>query len=50
MLDGAFFAANLTKFLHGGWFPILIALVVFLFMGSIRTALVPLLRALEPEG
>jgi KUP system potassium uptake protein len=27
-------SANLTKFLHGGWFPILIAIVVFTFIRS----------------
>jgi len=30
--DTAFFGANLLKFFHGGWFPIAIALVVFLVM------------------
>ncbi len=29
VVDLAFFAANLTKVLHGGWFPIVIALSVF---------------------
>ena len=28
-VDLAFFAANLTKVLHGGWFPLAIALIVF---------------------
>ena len=28
-VDLAFFAANLTKVFHGGWFPLLIALIVF---------------------
>ena len=28
-VDLTFFAANLTKVLHGGWFPLAIALVVF---------------------
>ncbi len=29
LVDLTFFAANLTKVLHGGWFPLAIALVVF---------------------
>ena len=29
VVDLSFFAANLTKVFHGGWFPLLIALVVF---------------------
>lgn len=28
-IDLSFFAANLTKFFHGGWFPLLIAAVLF---------------------
>src|SRR3954463_1959570 len=31
-VDLAFFAANLPKVLHGGWFPLLIALVVFVVL------------------
>ena len=29
VVDLAFFAANLTKIVHGGWFPIVIAITVF---------------------
>ncbi|MFL5846371.1 MAG: potassium transporter Kup [Solirubrobacteraceae bacterium] len=29
IVDLAFFSANLTKVLHGGWFPLVIALIVF---------------------
>ena len=29
IVDLTFFAANLTKVLHGGWFPLAIALAVF---------------------
>jgi len=32
LFDLAFFAANLTKFMHGGWFPIVIAAAVFTVM------------------
>jgi KUP system potassium uptake protein len=29
IVDGAYFASNLTKFLDGGWFPLLIGVIVF---------------------
>ncbi len=29
VIDGLFFAANLTKFNHGGWFPLVAAVVIF---------------------
>ncbi|MFM9048754.1 MAG: potassium transporter Kup [Actinomycetota bacterium] len=29
IIDGTFFAANLTKFSHGGWFPLVAAAVIF---------------------
>jgi KUP system potassium uptake protein len=32
MVDLTFFSANLTKVFHGGWFPLLIALVVFVVL------------------
>ena len=32
IVDLAFFAANLTKVLHGGWFPLAIAAVVFIVL------------------
>ena len=36
-IDLSFFAANLTKFFHGGWFPLLIAVVLFtIFMSWSR--------------
>jgi KUP system potassium uptake protein len=31
-VDLAFFSANVTKVLHGGWFPLMIALVVFVVL------------------
>ena len=37
VIDVSFFAANLTKFFHGGWFPLLIAIVLFtIFMSWSR--------------
>ena len=35
-VEGAFFAANLIKILQGGWFPLLVALAVFLLMTTWR--------------
>ena len=32
IVDLAFFSANLTKVLHGGWFPLVIALVIFVVL------------------
>lgn len=29
VIDLSFFAANLTKFTHGGWFPLVVAIVIF---------------------
>jgi KUP system potassium uptake protein len=34
LVDLTFFAANITKVLHGGWFPLLIALIVFVVLTS----------------
>jgi KUP system potassium uptake protein len=34
LVDLTFFAANVTKVLHGGWFPLLIALIVFVVLTS----------------
>jgi len=53
LIDGAYFAANLTKIPDGGWFPLLIGLVVFtllttwakgrkLMMDRLREAAMPI--------
>jgi KUP system potassium uptake protein len=36
LVDLAFFSANLTKVLHGGWFPLLIAVCVFVVLTTWR--------------
>lgn len=36
-IDLAFFAANAAKFLHGGWFPIAMATVIFTVMTTWKT-------------
>ncbi|WP_029912200.1 potassium transporter Kup [Pelobacter seleniigenes] len=35
--DLAFFGANFAKILHGGWFPLLVATLVFTFMSTWKT-------------
>jgi len=36
VIDGTFFAANLTKFDHGGWFPLVAAAVIFTILATWR--------------
>ncbi|HEU5005848.1 MAG TPA: potassium transporter Kup [Jatrophihabitantaceae bacterium] len=36
LVELTFFAANITKILHGGWLPVLIAIVVFTLMSTWR--------------
>ncbi|MDP3973045.1 MAG: KUP/HAK/KT family potassium transporter [Candidatus Nanopelagicales bacterium] len=36
VIDGSFFASNLMKFDHGGWFPIAVAAVIFFVLMSWR--------------
>lgn len=35
-LDFAFFSANALKFMHGGWFPIVVAVMIFTMMATWR--------------
>jgi KUP system potassium uptake protein len=37
IVDGAYFASNLTKILDGGWFPLLIGLIVFTLLTTWAT-------------
>jgi KUP system potassium uptake protein len=37
VVEGAFFAANLLKVLNGGWFPLVIGLVIFVLMATWKT-------------
>ncbi|HEY8516537.1 MAG TPA: potassium transporter Kup [Candidatus Binatia bacterium] len=45
--DVAFFGANLVKFAHGGWFPILVGLVVFTIMTTWKRGRAELSRLLR---
>jgi len=42
VVDGAFFAANVLKIPHGGWFPLLVGAVIFILMTTWRTGRVRL--------
>ena len=49
-IDGAFFIANLTKFTHGGWFPLIIAAFIVAMLSTWqwgRTRLLSRMEALE---
>ncbi len=37
VFDLAFFGANFAKILHGGWFPLLVAMIVFSLMSTWKT-------------
>ena len=34
VIDGAFFLSNLTKFMHGGWFPLVIAVIIVALLST----------------
>jgi KUP system potassium uptake protein len=48
-IDGIYFASNLTKFVDGGWFPLLVAGIVFVVLTTWSTGRM-LLRARLAEG
>ena len=47
VIDATFFAANLTKFSHGGWFPLVAAAIIFTVLGLWRWGSNRLARTLE---
>jgi len=47
VIDGTFFAANLTKFDHGGWFPLAAAALIFSVLAIWRWGSTRLQRALD---
>lgn len=49
VFDLAFFGANFAKILHGGWFPLLVALIVFSLMSTWKTGRAILARRMR-EG
>jgi KUP system potassium uptake protein len=50
VVDIAFFSANLLKVFHGGWFPLLIASVLFLIMATWHRGRQQLRRQLEESS
>lgn len=47
VIDGAFFIANLTKFTHGGWFPLIIAAVIVAILSTWQWGRKRLLNRME---
>ena len=50
VLDGIFLGANLMKFMEGGWFPLVVGLLVFTVMSTWRRGREILARKLYPEA
>jgi len=49
-VDLAFFGANIIKFTHGGWFPIVVAIVIFTLMSTWKRGRVRLTRIMEENS
>jgi KUP system potassium uptake protein len=47
-IDLSFFGANAVKLLHGGWFPLVVAIVLFILLSTWRRGRVLLMRRLAP--
>jgi KUP system potassium uptake protein len=47
-IDLSFFSANAVKLLHGGWFPIVVAILLFVLLSTWRQGRVLLMRKLAP--
>ena len=47
-IDLSFFGANAVKLLHGGWFPIVVAALLFMLLSTWRRGRVLLMRRLAP--
>lgn len=50
VFDLAFFGANFAKILHGGWFPLLVASVVFILMSTWKTGRQILARRMREDS
>ncbi len=50
IVDGAFFASNLLKFIDGGWFPLVIGGIVFLLMVTWKKGRTLLSKRLQSES
>ncbi len=49
LVDGAFVTANLTKFMDGGWVPLVAAALLFLVMAAWHTGRIALIDEIERE-
>ena len=49
-VDLAFFGANVIKFTHGGWFPIVVAIVIFTLMSTWKRGRLRLSRIMEDNS
>src|SRR5205085_10728641 len=50
IVDGAFFASNITKVMDGGWFPLVIAAIIFTVLTTWATGRALMRRRLEQEA
>jgi len=50
LVDLAFLTANLVKFTHGGWFPIVVAILIFTLMSTWKRGRVRLSRIMEENS
>jgi len=48
--DLAFFGANFAKIIHGGWFPLMVATIVFTFMSTWKTGRLILAKRLRASA
>jgi KUP system potassium uptake protein len=49
-VDLAFFGANIIKFAHGGWFPVVVAILVFILMATWKRGRVLLSRIMADNS
>lgn len=49
LIDGAFFLANIVKIPHGGWFPLLVALIIFTLLTTWKRGRVLLSQRLDEQ-
>ncbi|HEY5911981.1 MAG TPA: potassium transporter Kup [Verrucomicrobiae bacterium] len=50
VVEGLFCAANLTKVLHGGWFPLVVGVVIFTIMATWKTGRQLVWKRLRPAS
>jgi KUP system potassium uptake protein len=50
IVDGAFFASNVTKLLDGGWFPLVVAAIIFTILTTWATGRALMRKQLEKDA